>query len=88
MKTNMIANSLTIVMTGKLEVKIMASFLWNNMTIKQNESPTAREVNVDTMVANFAPFAFPAPSSFATRTLDQQEAMIFGSYNRIENEKG
>ena len=88
MKTNMIANSLTIVMTGKLEVKIMASFLWNNMTIKQKESPTDREINIDTTVANFAPFVFPAPSSFATRTLDQQEAMIFSSYNRIDDEKG
>lgn len=73
----MIANSLTIVITGKLEVKIMASFSWNATTIKQNISPTDREVNTDTMVASFAPFAFPAPSSFATRTLDMQETMIF-----------
>lgn len=62
--------SLTIAITGMLEVKIIASFSWKTIIIKQNRSPTAREVKTETVVANFAPFALLAPSSFATRTLD------------------
>jgi hypothetical protein len=66
------ANSLTIKITKELEVKIIASFSGKAMTIDQNNSPTTREVNNDTMVANLAPFALPAPSSFATRTLHKE----------------
>jgi len=52
-----------------VEVKIIASFSWKAMVIDQNRSPTTKEVNTEILVANFAPFALPAPSSFATRTL-------------------
>lgn len=63
--------SLTVSMTGILEVNIIASSLLNASTVTQNRSPTAREVKTETAVANFAPLALPAPSSFATRTLEQ-----------------
>lgn len=69
MNANKTANSLTIVITEELEVKIIASFSWKAMIVDQNRSPTTKEVNTETVVANFAPFALPAPSSFATRTL-------------------
>jgi hypothetical protein len=67
---NKTANSLTISITGVLVVKIIASFSWKTMIIDQNRSPTIKDVNTETVVANFAPFALPAPSSFATRTLN------------------
>lgn len=63
------AKSLTIEIIEELEVKIIASFSGKAMTISQKKNPTAREVNTDTLVANLAPLALPAPSSFATRTL-------------------
>lgn len=64
-------NSLTIVITGLLEVKIITSFSLKAIIINQNRTPTAREVKTATVVANFAAFVLPAPSSFATRTLEQ-----------------
>ena len=70
MNANKTANSLTISITGVLVVKIIASFSWKTMIIDQNRSPTIKDVNTETVVANFAPFALPAPSSFATRTLN------------------
>ena len=70
MNANKTANSLTISITGVLVVKIIASFSWKTMIIDQNRSPTIKDVNNETVVANFAPFALPAPSSFATRTLN------------------
>jgi hypothetical protein len=66
---NKTANLLTIAITEVVEVKIIASFSWKAMVIDQNRSPTTKEVNTEILVANFAPFALPAPSSFATRTL-------------------
>lgn len=66
------ASSLTIVITAEVEVKIFASFPGMAITTGQKKSPTKREYSNDTMVANFVPFAFPAPSSFATRTLDKE----------------
>lgn len=35
----------------------------------QKKSPITSDVTDDTIVANLAPFPLPAPSSFATRTL-------------------
>ena len=62
--------SLTIAITGMLEVKIIASFSWKTNIINKNKSATARDVKTETVVANFAPFVLPAPSSFDTHTLD------------------
>lgn len=64
-----IANSLTIVITAGLELKILASFSGVAIIMDRKQSPTNREFSTDTMAANLAPFALPAPSSFATRTL-------------------
>lgn len=50
-------------------MKIIASLSGNAIIINQNKIPIAMEFNNDTLVASFAPFPFPAPSSFATRTL-------------------
>lgn len=72
MNASKTANSLTIAITEELEVKIIASFPGKAMMIDQNNSPTTRDVNTDTVVANLAPFALPAPSSFATRTLYEE----------------
>lgn len=73
MNANKTDKSLAIVTTGMLEVKIIASFSWKAINIKENRSPTAREVKTATEVANFAPLALLAPNSFATRTLDNEE---------------
>ena len=67
---NKTAKSLTISITEALEVKIIARFLGKAMIIDQNRSPTIKEDNTEIVVANFAPFALLAPSSFATRTLN------------------
>ena len=72
MKASQIASSLTILMTDELDVKINASFSLKIMTTNQNINPTSRVFTTDTIVANFAPFALPAPSSFATRTLSNE----------------
>ena len=63
------ASSFTIAITEELDVKIIASLSWKAKIIDQKKSPTTREVNTDTNEANLAPFALPAPISFATRTL-------------------
>jgi len=63
------ANPPTILMTGMLEVKIIESLSGKTITIDQNKIPNAKVFNNATFVANFARFPFPAPSSFATRTL-------------------
>lgn len=68
---NKIANSLTIVITAELEVKINASFLGMAMMMDQKKNPTNREFRTDIMAANLAPFALPAPSSFVARTLNK-----------------
>ena len=82
--TNMIENSFAMEMTGTLAVKIIASFSWKKMIMKQNKSPTVMEVNIDTVIANFAPFALPAPSSLATRTLCHPRNYDTVHYGRID----
>ena len=67
---NKTTKSLTISIIEALEVKIIARFSGKAMNIDQNRSPTIKEDNTEIVVANFAPFALPAPSSFATRTLN------------------
>lgn len=69
---SMTANSLTIDITGMLEVNIMASFSGKTKTINENRSPTAKEVKTETANENLALLALPAPSSLATRTLRQE----------------
>ena len=66
---NMTEKSLTILTTGRLDVKMRESFSWKSMIIEANSSPANKEVRIETVVANLAAFALPAPSSFATRTL-------------------
>lgn len=68
-KANNIASSLTIWITEELDVKIKARFLLKDTITNQNINPTNKVVTTETTVANLAPFALPAPSSFATRTL-------------------
>ena len=67
---NKTAKSLSISITEELEVKIITRFSGKAMIVDQNRSPTIKEDNTEIVVANFAPFALPAPSSFATRTLN------------------
>ncbi|WVZ18750.1 hypothetical protein V8G54_006072 [Vigna mungo] len=67
-KANNIARSLTIWITDELDVKIKARFLLKNTITNQNINPTSTVFTTETKVANFAPSALPAPSSFATRT--------------------
>lgn len=55
--------------TGGLDVKMRAISLWNTIISSQNISPITIDSHTDTMVANLAPFPFPAPSSLATLTL-------------------
>lgn len=55
--------------TGWLVVNMRASSLWKNIISTQNIRPIMDDCVTDTIVANLAPFPFPAPSSFATRTL-------------------
>jgi hypothetical protein len=68
-KANNIDSSLTILITDKFDVKIKASFSLKRTIINQNMKPANTVFTTETIVANFAPFALPAPSSFATRTL-------------------
>lgn len=63
------ANPHTILVTGVLDVNIIESLSGKAITIDQNKMPNAKVFNNATFVANFARFPFPAPSSFATRTL-------------------
>lgn len=60
---------LTASRTGLLEVKIRAISLWNSNISSQKTRPITTDSHTDTIVANLAPFPFPAPSSFATLTL-------------------
>lgn len=62
-------NSSTILITAELEVKILAIFSGKAIIIEKNMNPTRTAVSTTPAVANFAPSALPAPSSFATRTL-------------------
>jgi hypothetical protein len=57
--------------TTELEVKMRANLSWRPMISTQKKSPITSDVIDDTMVANRAPFPLPAPSSLATRTLQQ-----------------
>lgn len=68
-KANKNANSLTIWITDELDVKIKASFSLKATITNQKINPTNTVFTTETIVANFAAFALPAPSSFATRTL-------------------
>ncbi|MFS7941321.1 hypothetical protein Hanom_Chr05g00474861 [Helianthus anomalus] len=62
-------SSSTMLMTMLFDVKIIASLSGNATINAQNSRPTRIDVSNDILVANIAPFALPAPSSFATRTL-------------------
>jgi len=55
--------------TTWLEVKMRATLSRRTITRMQKKRPMMVEVTTETIVANLAPFPFPAPSSFATRTL-------------------
>ena len=58
-----------------LVVKMRAILSWRPMINTQKKSPIAIEVVDDTMAANLAPFPLPAPSSLATRTLQENWSM-------------
>ena len=71
----------TIFSTLSLDVKSKPYLSWKTNIREQNKIPISVDVPTDTMVANFAPFPLPAPSSFATRTLAPQETI------KIRNQK-
>eukprot|EP01018_Ginkgo_biloba_P028674 Gb_13399 [translate_table: standard] len=52
----------------ELSVNIKATSLRKKKMRTQNTRPMALDVATETITANFAPFPFPAPSSFATLT--------------------
>uniref|UniRef100_A0A5K1FQM8 Uncharacterized protein n=1 Tax=Nymphaea colorata TaxID=210225 RepID=A0A5K1FQM8_9MAGN len=58
-------------MTAVLEVNRSANSLCRVMMRIQKKSPIAADVATETMLANFAPLALPAPSSLLTLTLRQ-----------------
>lgn len=55
--------------TSLLDEKMYAILSRKIIISAQNTSPITVDSPTATMVANFAPFPFPAPSSFATLTL-------------------
>lgn len=56
--------------TSLLDVNINATLSWRIMMITHKMRPINVDCATDTMVANPAPLPFPAPSSFATLTLE------------------
>ena len=81
MKASKMESLLTSSMTGGLVEKMKANLSWNMRTSSQKQRPIATDVITATVVANFAPLPFPAPSSFATLTL---RSCSFTSYNLSE----
>lgn len=69
MSANNTESSFTMLITVLFEVKIIANLSGKATIITLNNRPIRIDVNNDIFVANIAPFALPAPSSFATRTL-------------------
>ena len=69
MKASRIESLLTAIKTSSLEEKIQAIWLWKSIMITQKNNPMIKDCVTDTIVANLAPLPLPAPSSFATRTL-------------------
>lgn len=69
MNAKRIESLLTASRTGSLEVNIQVNLSWKNIISSQKTRPMITDVVTDTIVANLAPFPFPAPSSFATLTL-------------------
>lgn len=59
----------TALATSSFEVKIYASFSLKNKKNKNRRNPIVNDVRTIMFTANFAPFALPFPSSFATLTL-------------------
>ncbi|KAF5807785.1 hypothetical protein HanXRQr2_Chr05g0237521 [Helianthus annuus] len=64
-----------MLITVVFDVKIIASLSGNATIIAQKNRPIRIDISKDILVANIAPFALPAPSSFATRTLCGQESV-------------
>lgn len=60
----------TASITALLDEKTSAIMSWKASASALKKRPIRKEVVVDTIVANFAPFPLPAPSSLATRTLE------------------
>lgn len=78
-----IESLLTASRTGLLEEKMIPISLCKITIIRQKTSPIIVDVVTETIVANFAPFPFPAPSSFATLTLHSYHSSP--EYYRTEN---
>ena len=60
--------------TGSLEVNKRSIVSLKIIITNQNTKPITVDVITDTIVANFAPSPFPAPSSCATLTLGYSQA--------------
>lgn len=59
----------TASITAPLDEKITASLLWKISARKLAKRLIRKDIAVDTIVANLAPFPLAAPSSLATLTL-------------------
>lgn len=62
---------------GSLDENKRAILRLKIMIIEKNKMPIIKDVNTDTVVANLAPFALPAPSSFSTLTLHHKSKPQF-----------
>lgn len=67
--------------TSELDVNKYANWSFNAIMMAQNKSPITIDCITDTWVANFAPFPFPAPSSFATLTLLCQHPIFLSLFS-------
>lgn len=68
-RANKMVSLLTAVKTASLDEKTWTIWLWKSIMFTQKNNPIIKDCVTETIVANFAPFPLPAPSSFATRTL-------------------
>lgn len=69
MKANRTERLSTEFRTASLDEKIEPIWSWRNTMNTVKNNPTINDSVIDTSVANLAPLPLPAPSSFATRTL-------------------
>ena len=73
----------TASITAPLDEKIIASLLWKISARKLAKRLIRKDVAVDTIVANLAPFPLAAPSSLATLTLVNKEGTVINSLREV-----
>lgn len=80
-KTEMLS---TASITASLDEKIIASLLWKISARKLAKRLIRKDIAVDTIVANLAPFPLAAPSSLATLTLvNNKEGTVFNFLRQV-----